>query len=107
VQGGSPSPDKISEVEGKDETTIVWQSSQQYDEYKVKVVPAEGSLHSAGTQIPTTAGSTNVSGSTPNQPATTNVTTTVDGTDLKTAGGADGDKIIKIFVKDDAGNWSL
>lgn len=107
VQAGSPDVSKISKVTGKDTVTIVWQSSQQYDAYKVKVVPATDSIHSVGTQIPDTAGSTNVQGSTANQPADTNVTTTVKGADLETASSGDGSKIIKIFVQDDAGNWSI
>lgn len=109
VQSG-PTPDKISKVSGKDVSTIVWQSDSQYDAYKVKLVPATTSLHSEGTEIPATGGSTNVSGSTANQPADTNVTTEIDGDDLETAaggGGNDGDKIVKVFVQDDAGNWSV
>ena len=104
VQSG-PTPAKISKQTGKRTSTIVWQSDSIYDEYKVKVVPATDSLHTAGTQIPTTGGSTNVSGSTPDQPAATNVTTDIDGADLETA-GAEGNNIVKVFVKDDAGNWS-
>lgn len=104
VQSG-PTPSKISKQTGKRTTTIVWQSDSQYDAYKVKVVPATNSIHSAGTQIPTTGGSTNVSGSTADQPATTNVTTTIDGADLETA-GAEGANVVKVFVQDDAGNWS-
>jgi hypothetical protein len=58
----------------------------------------------AGTQIPTTGGSTNVSGGAVN--AATTVTTNIDGADLQTA-GAEGDNVVKIFVQDDAGNWSV
>lgn len=102
-----PTPDKISKVATKDESDFTWESDSQYDEYKVKVVPSSGSIHTAGTQIPTTAGSTNVASTTPNQPAATPVTTTINGTDLETASAGDGDKIVKVFVKDDAGNWSV
>lgn len=107
VQAGSPDVTKISKVTGKDTVTIVWQSDSQYDAYKVKAVPSTGSLESAGTQIPITAGSTNVSGVVANQPAATNVTTTIKGADLETASAGDGSKIIKVFVQDDAGNWSV
>ena len=106
IQPGSPDVSKISKVSGRDVATIVWQSDSQYDEYKVKVVPATGSVHTAGTVIPSAGGSTNVSGSTADQPADTNVTTEITGTDLESASAGDGDKIIKVFVKDDAGNWS-
>lgn len=105
VQSG-PTPSKISKQTGKRLSTFVWQSSQQYDEYKVKVVPATNSIHSAGTQVGTTNGSTNVAGSTADQPADTNVTTEIDGADLEAA-GAEGNNIVKVFVKDDSGQWSL
>lgn len=106
VQGGSPDVSRVSKISGKRTVNITWQSNQQYDEYKVKVVPSTGSNESAGTTIGTTNGSSNVAGSTADQPASTNVTTTIDGRDLEAASAGDGDKIIKIFVKDDAGNWS-
>jgi hypothetical protein len=105
IQSG-PTPAKISKQTGKRTSTVVWQSDSQYDAYKIKVVPATNSIHTAGTQIPTTGGSTNVSGSTANQPALTNVTSTIDGADLETA-GAEGANIVKVFVQDDAGNWSV
>ena len=105
VQSG-PTPSKISKVTGKEDSVFVWQSDQQYDAYKVKVVASSGAAHSTGTQIPTTAGSSNVSGSTADQPAATNVTTTIKGADLETADAGDGAKIIKVFVQDDSGTWS-
>ena len=104
-----PTPDKISKNTGKRVSNLVWQSDQQYDAYKVKLVPADSSPHTAGTQILTTNGSTNVSGSTANQPADTNVSTDIDGADLEVAAGGpgnDGDKIVKVFVQNDAGLWS-
>lgn len=103
--GGVADVSKISKQTGKRTATFTWQSDSQYDAYKVKVVPATGSIQSAGTQIPTTGGSTNMSGSTADQPAATNVTSAIDGADLETA-GAEGVNIIKVFVQDDAGNWS-
>lgn len=98
------SPTKVSKISTKDTATVTWQADVHIQAYKVKVVPATNSLHSAGVQIPTTAGSTNVTGGTTN--ATTDVTTTIKGTDLETA-GAEGSNIVKIFVQDDAGNWSV
>lgn len=73
--------------------------------YKVKVVPASGSLHTEGTQIPLTAGSTNMSGAAVSGGAS--VTSTIKGTDLKTASAGDDEKEIKIFGQDAAGNWSV
>jgi hypothetical protein len=99
-----PTPSKVSEQATKDSSVVTWHADVHIQAYKVKVVPSTSSIHSAGTQIPTTAGSTNVSGGAVN--AATTVTTTIKGTDLKTA-GAEGDNIAKVFVQDDAGNWSV
>jgi hypothetical protein len=104
IQSG-PTPTKISEQATKDSSTVTWQADTHIQAYKVKVVSASTSLENTGTQIPTTAGSANVSGGAVN--ATTNVTTTIKGTDLKTASAGDGAKVVKIFVQDDAGNWSV
>lgn len=98
------SPTKISKIATADTCTVTWQSDSHAQAYKVKVVPSSGSAESAGTLIPTTAGSTNTSGGPIN--ATTDVVTTIKGTDLETASAGDGAKIVKIFVQDDAGNWS-
>jgi hypothetical protein len=68
------------------------------------VVPSSGSAHTAGTTIPATAGSTNTTGG--SLAATTNQSVTIKGTDLETASAGDGDKIVKIFAQDAAGNWS-
>jgi len=103
----NPDVSRISKVSGKDTVTFGWESDSIYDEYKVKVVPSSASLHSAGTTIATSNGSTNTSGSTANQPASTEVTTTIKGADLEAASAGDGEKVIKVFVKDDAGNWSV
>jgi hypothetical protein len=83
-----------------------FQVDQVFDEYKVKVVPSSGSLESAGTLIPTTNGSTNMSGSAGGYPATTNINSTIDGRDLELADAGDGTKVVKIFVRDPSGNWS-
>ncbi len=97
---------KISKIAGKNSMTFQFSSDSIFDQYKVKVVATSGSPHDSGTQIPTTAGSTNVSGSTGDYPASTPITVTIKGADLETASSGDGDKIVKVFVLDDAGNWS-
>lgn len=98
------SPTKISKVATYDSTTFQFQSDVAIQAWKVKVVPATNSIHSAGTQIPTTDGSSNVSGG--SLAATTNQSVTIKGTDLETASAGDGTKIVKVFVQDLAGNWS-
>lgn len=97
------SPTKISKIATKDTSTFQFQSDTAITAWKVKVVSASGSIHSSGTQIPTTAGSTDVTGAA--LAATTNQTVTIVGGDLETA-GAEGDNVVKVFGQDAAGNWS-
>lgn len=103
---GTPDATIVSKQTGKNECTFTWQSNEIFDEYKIKVVPATGSSHDAGTLIPVTAGSSNMSGSAGDYPATTNISSKINGTDLETASSGDGAKYIKIFVKDKSAQWS-
>lgn len=98
------SPTKISKIATKDTATFQFQADEACQAWKVKVVPATGSLESAGTTIPTTAGSANVTGGA--LAATTNQSVTIKGADLETA-GAEGANIVKVFVQDIAGVWSI
>ncbi len=98
-------PTKISKIATFDTSTGSFQSDQAITAWKVKVVPATDSVHSAGTQIPTTAGSTNVTGGA--LAATTNQSVSIKGADLETASAGDGSKIVKIFGQDASGNWSV
>lgn len=99
-----PDVTKVSKIAGKRTVSFEFQSDTAIQAWKVKVVPATNSIHSAGTQIGTTNGSTNVTGGA--LAATTNKAVTIDGRDLETASSGDGKKIIKVFVQDEAGNWS-
>ncbi len=101
-----PDATRISKVSGKRVSNFSWQADVTFDEYKIKVVPATNSIHSAGTTILTTNGSTNMAASAGGYPATTNIDSSIDGRDLEVASAGDGTKIIKVFVKDTAGNWS-
>lgn len=101
-----PTVPKVSLVSGKDSCQVVWQSDKAYSQYTVRVVPSTGADHTQGTQIPTTAGSTNTSGA--SGAAASPVTTTIKGADLQAAASGDGAKIIKIFVQDDVNDlWSV
>ena len=97
---------KISKIPGKNSMTFQFTGDSKFDEYKVKVVSTSGAAHGTGTQIGTTNGSSNVSGSEGDYPADTPITVTITGADLEAASAGDGQKIIKVFIKDDAGNWS-
>lgn len=104
VNVGSPDVNKISKKAGKDAVSFTFNSATTFTEYKVKFVSSAGAIESAGVQIPTTAGSTNVQGTgTFNSP----ITVTIKGADLQTASNSDGNKIIKVFVKNQAGTWSV
>ena len=106
VTVGAPSVTKISKISTFDTVTFAWTSDIAVTEYKVKVVPATNSTHTQGTQLGTAADSANVAGVEAIS-AGAGKTTTVKGADLETASAGDGDKIIKVFVKNSAGTWSV
>lgn len=101
-------PDKstISKVVGFDMAVINFMSDIAFKEYKVCVVPATSSTQESGTQIPTTNGSVNTSGSAGGYEADTNIEVKINGSDLEAASSGDGVKIVKVFVKNAAGTWS-
>lgn len=96
----------ISEQSGKNVATFSFTSNMALKAWKVKVVPANNSAQDAGEQIPSTAGSVNMTGTT--LAANTSVECKINGTDLSTAvGGADGTYIIKVFGQASANDlWS-
>lgn len=102
-------PDKarISKVSGFDTSIINFTSSDVFVEYKVCVVSTSSAEADDGTVIPTDGGSTNTSGSSGNYPASTPIKVTIKGVDLESASGGDGAKVVKVFVKDKAGQWSV
>ena len=101
-------PDKstISKVSGYNVAAFSFSVDSEFVAYEVRVVPANGSAHTAGKVIGTTNGSTNMSGS-GTFAANTAVNCTINAADLEAAESGDGAKIIKVFVKDAAGNWSV
>lgn len=101
-----PDVSTISKVVGYNVSAFSFSANDTFDEWTVRVVPSAASLHTAGTEIPTTGGSTNMHGST-ETPASTVINCTVYGADLEAASSGDGAKIVKVFVKDKAGNWSI
>lgn len=102
-------PDKarISKVDGFNSAALSFVSDVMFIEYKVCVVPATNSLQDAGVLIPVTAGSANTSGSGEEFAANTPINVTIKGADLESASSGDGDKIVKVFVKNEAGTWSV
>ena len=102
-----PDLTKISKISGKNVSAFSFTVDVTFDEYKVKVVSATGAAENTGAQVGTANGSTNMSGSAGNYASATPINCQINGTDLETASSGDGTKIIKVFVKDQAGNWSI
>lgn len=101
-----PDVSKISKTSPKNVCIFSFVCDVDFVEYKVKVVPATNSLQDAGTLIGTTGGSTNMSG-TGTFSANTTIQCKIYGSDLETASSGDGEKIIKVFAKNNAGTWSV
>ena len=101
-----PDVSKISKTSPKDVATFSFTSNTAFTEYKIKVVPSNSSLHDAGVQIGTANGSTNMS-ATGTFKASTAISCKIYGKDLEIASSGDGEKIIKVFVKNTVGTWSV
>ena len=101
-----PDVSKISKTSPKDVATFSFTSNTAFTEYKIKVVPSNSSLHDAGVQIGTANGSTNMS-ATGTFKASAAISCKVYGKDLEAASSGDGEKIIKVFVKNAHGTWSV
>ena len=101
-----PDVSAISEVSGKNVASFSFKSDIALKAWKVKLVPATTSIHSAGTQMGTAGGSTNMTGTT--LAANTSKNCTINGSDLSAAaGGTDGTYIIKVFGQSAANDlWS-
>lgn len=102
-----PDKTKISKVATFDSSVFSFSVNSDFEEYKVCVVPSTNSQESAGTIIPTDGGSTNTSGSDGGYKASTPISVTIKGADLESASAGDGTKIIKVFVRNIAGTWSI
>lgn len=101
-----PDVSKISKTSPKDVATFSFTSDVAFTEYKIKVVPSKSSLHDAGTLIGAANGSTNMS-ATGTFKASTAISCKIYGKDLELASSGDGEKIIKVFVKNTVGTWSV
>jgi hypothetical protein len=102
-----PDVAKVSKQAGKDISSFTFTVDTIFVEYKVKVVSSSGSAENTGTTIAATNGSTNMSGvNAGGYAASTAISCTIDGADLEIASSGDAAKIIKVFAKDQAGNWS-
>ena len=101
-----PDVSTISKVAGYNVSAFSFSADEAFVEWTVRVVPSADSTHTAGTEIPNTGGSTNMHGTTTTA-ASTAISCSIYGADLETASSGDGAKIVKVFVKDADGNWSV
>ena len=101
-----PDVSRISKTAPKNVATFSFTSDVAFTEYKIKVVPSKSSLHDAGTLIGTANGSTNMT-ATGTFKASTAISCKIYGKDLEIASSGDGEKIIKVFVKNAHGTWSV
>lgn len=102
-----PDKSKISKITGFNQSVFNFTCDVEFEEYKVCVVPVNSSTQDAGVIIGTDNGSQNTSGSAGSYPASKNIKVTITGADLEVASTGDGVKIIKVFVKNAAGTWSV
>jgi len=93
----SVSTGRISRVATKDSTIVEWFADSDFDQYKVKIVPSEVSLHTEGFEVELGAGGS--------AGVTEQITITDD--ELVAAEGSEGSKLLKVFVRDLSGNWSV
>ncbi|QOV08259.1 putative Ig-like domain-containing protein [Bacillus phage Kirov] len=105
VNVGAPDVFKVSKKAGKNILSFTFSSPEQFEEYKVKVVTSTGAVESSGASIDIANGSSNVAGSAGGY--NTPITVTISGQDLELASSGDGSKIIKVFIKNSAGTWSV
>ena len=106
VTATSADVSKISKIAGKDIFSFSFSSDKDIVEYKVKLVGVTNATQDTGTAIPITNGSVNT-GAVISVPQSQVVTVTINAKDLELAGATtDGQKVVKIFVKDVLGNWS-
>jgi len=102
-----PDVSKISNQTGKNTATFSFQSDTIFTDYLVKVVSATSGDNTTGVTVGVVNGSTNTQGTNAGGfAANTPTTVTIKGADLAVASSGDGAKIIKVFVKNQAGLWS-
>jgi hypothetical protein len=99
-----PDTNKVSKIAGKDVVSFSFSVDSSFVEYKVKVVSSIGATEDTGILIGTANGSTNMAAT---GTFSTTINCSIKGADLEAASSGDGSKIIKVFAKDSASNWSV
>lgn len=98
VEVVSVSRSKISRVNTKDSADVIFYATEDWVEYQIRVVPGNSATISSGTLLETAtfAGTAN-----------SNYQVTITDDEFVAAGGLEGSNILKVFVRDSAGNWSV
>ena len=86
---------KISRVSGKDVVGVTFTTDEDFVEYEVRRVSSGSDSRAAGNQVETATVS-----------ARSSHTISVTDDELVAASAVEGANILKVFVKDAAGNWS-
>lgn len=86
---------KISRIAGKDAATVAFTTDEDFTEYEARVVSSGGAGRGTGTQIETATVT-----------ARSSHTITITDDEFVAASASEGTNIVKLFVKDAAGNWS-
>lgn len=101
-----PDRTSLSQAAGYRTCTFDWTPSVDVVQYQVRVVPSLGSSAAGGSPVGVLHGSTNVA-ATGAFLAGAPVHTSIDAADLEAASPGDGQKFVKVYVRDSAGRWSL
>lgn len=92
---GTITATKISRVAGKDSTDVSWDTDEAFVEYEIRRVANASDGRGAGNQVETATVSSR-----------TSHTVTITDDELVAASASEGSNLLKVFVKDAAGNWS-
>lgn len=101
-----PDVTKVSKITGKNIASFGFSADVSFVEYKVKYVASVGATHDTGVLIGTANSSTNM-GETGTWTNASVINSAINGADLELANTGDGAKIVKVFVKNAAGLWSV
>ncbi len=86
---------RISRISGKDVTNVTFTTDEDFVEYEVRIVASSGDGRGTGTQVETATVS-----------ARSSHTIAITDDEFVAASASEGTNIVKIFVKDQSGNWS-
>lgn len=100
-----PDTTKVSTVAGKRTVNFSFQSNEAIVAWEIAVVANSASARGTGTVIGAANGSTGVAGGA--LAANTSQAVALDARDIAAASAGDGTKVVKVFVQDAVGNWSV